>query len=178
VSVEKRQWARHLADYALGNGEKDSVELCGQLQGSTVLLSIPCNNSTSVLSIQRLALAILRKRRVWVYATSMRLWNNEGYQPRTWGGGHGQYTIPRRRQGPHSSLDLRHSCVPCQENITITTKEQILQAIRALPDDATVEDAMERLDVLSKVERGLAQADTGQKVSQEEARIRMARWLM
>ena len=59
----------------------------------------------------------------------------------------------------------------------MTTKEQMLQAIRALPDDATVEDAMERLYVLSKVKRGIAQADTGQKVSQEEARIRMARWL-
>ena len=59
----------------------------------------------------------------------------------------------------------------------MTTQEQMLQAIRALPDDATVEDAMERLDVLSKVERGIAQADTGQKVSQEETHVRMARWL-
>jgi len=59
----------------------------------------------------------------------------------------------------------------------MTTKEQMLQAIRALPDDATVEDAMERLYLLYKVERGIAQADTGQKVSQKEARIRMARWL-
>ena len=60
----------------------------------------------------------------------------------------------------------------------MTTKEQMLQAIRALPDDATVEGAMECLYVLSKVERGIAQADTGQKVSQEEARLRMARWWM
>ena len=59
----------------------------------------------------------------------------------------------------------------------MTTKEQMLQTIRALPDDATIEDAMERLYLLYKVERGIAQADTGQKVSQEEARIRMARWL-
>jgi len=59
----------------------------------------------------------------------------------------------------------------------MTTKEQMLQAIRELPNDATVEDAMERLYVLYKVERGIAQADAGQKVSQEEARARMARWL-
>ena len=59
----------------------------------------------------------------------------------------------------------------------MTTKEQILQAIRELPDNATVEDAMERLYLLYKVERGIAQADAGQKVSQEEARARMARWL-
>jgi predicted nucleic acid-binding protein len=30
VSVEERRWARHLADYALGDGERDSIELCGQ----------------------------------------------------------------------------------------------------------------------------------------------------
>jgi predicted transcriptional regulator len=59
----------------------------------------------------------------------------------------------------------------------MTTKEQMLQAIRELPDEATVEDAMERLYLLYKVERGIAQADAGQKVSQEEARARMARWL-
>jgi len=53
----------------------------------------------------------------------------------------------------------------------------MIKAIQDLPADATVEDAIERLYLLYKVERGIAQADTGQKVSQEEARRRMARWL-
>ena len=57
------------------------------------------------------------------------------------------------------------------------TKKQMIKAIQDLPADATVEDAIERLYLLYKVERGIAQADTGQKVSQEEARRRMARWL-
>ena len=59
----------------------------------------------------------------------------------------------------------------------MSAKEQMLKAIRELPDDATVEDAMERLYLLYKIERGIAQADAGQKVSQEEVRRRMARWL-
>jgi len=59
----------------------------------------------------------------------------------------------------------------------MSTKEQMLKVIRELPNDATVEDAMERLYLLYKVERGIAQAEAGQKVSQEEARSRMARWL-
>lgn len=59
----------------------------------------------------------------------------------------------------------------------MSTKEQMLKAIQDLPEDATVEDAMERLYLLYKVERGLAQAEAGQKVSQEEARRRMAQWL-
>ena len=36
---------------------------------------------------------------------------------------------------------------------------------------------MERLYLLYKVERGITQADAGQKVSQDAARKRMARWL-
>jgi hypothetical protein len=59
----------------------------------------------------------------------------------------------------------------------LTMKEKMLKAIQELPDDATVEDAMDRLYLLYKVERGIAQAGAGQKISQEEARRRMAKWL-
>ena len=57
------------------------------------------------------------------------------------------------------------------------TKQQILKAIEDLPDDASVEDALDRLYLLYKVERGLAQADRGELISQQEARQRMAKWL-
>ena len=57
------------------------------------------------------------------------------------------------------------------------TKQQILKAMEELPDDAGVEDAMDRLYLLYKVERGLLQADRGELISQEEVRQRMAKWL-
>ena len=57
------------------------------------------------------------------------------------------------------------------------TKEQMLKVIQELPANATVEDAMEQLYLLDKIERGIAQAEAGQTVSQEEARRRMAPWL-
>ena len=57
------------------------------------------------------------------------------------------------------------------------TKQQILKAIEELPDDAGVEEAIDRLYLLYKIERGLRQADHGELISQEEARQRMARWL-
>jgi hypothetical protein len=59
----------------------------------------------------------------------------------------------------------------------VTVKEQVLKAIQELPQDATFEDAMERLYLLYKVERGIKQADAGQKISQEEAKKRMKKWL-
>ena len=59
----------------------------------------------------------------------------------------------------------------------MTTKGKVLQAIQELPDSASIEDAMERLLFLSKIERGLEQADTGKTVSHRQVRQRMAKWL-
>jgi predicted transcriptional regulator len=49
--------------------------------------------------------------------------------------------------------------------------------VQGLPDDASFEDAMERLLFLSKVERGLQQADVGQTIPHEKIRQKMKRWL-
>jgi predicted transcriptional regulator len=53
-----------------------------------------------------------------------------------------------------------------------TTKERILEALRSLPADATVDDAIERLVFMAKVEEGLAQLDAGQGISHEEVKRR------
>ena len=57
------------------------------------------------------------------------------------------------------------------------TKQQMLKVIRELPDDARVEDALDRLYLLYKVEKGLGQADRGELISQEDVHQRMAKWL-
>ena len=57
------------------------------------------------------------------------------------------------------------------------TKQQILKAIEDLPDDAGVEDALDQLYLLYKVEKGLRQADQGEFLTPEEVRERMAKWL-
>ena len=59
----------------------------------------------------------------------------------------------------------------------MTMKEKMLHAMKELPADATVEDGMERLLFLAKVERGLQQADEGKSMSHVEVRERMAKWL-
>ncbi len=58
-----------------------------------------------------------------------------------------------------------------------SAKEQVIKLAQELPEDATLEDAMDRLFLLYKVERGIEQANSGQKVSQAEARRRMDQWL-
>lgn len=57
------------------------------------------------------------------------------------------------------------------------TKQQILKAMEDLPEEASVEDAIDRLYLLYKINKGMSQADQGQVITQDEARQRMARWL-
>lgn len=54
--------------------------------------------------------------------------------------------------------------------MSIAAKQLLRDAVEHLPDDATVEDAMDRLYFLAKVARGLDAADRGDVVSHEEAR--------
>ena len=59
----------------------------------------------------------------------------------------------------------------------MTAKEEILELMGQLPDDATIEDAIERLVVQYKIQQGLEQLDKGEGVPQEEARKRIRQWL-
>lgn len=58
----------------------------------------------------------------------------------------------------------------------MTTKQKVLKAVQDLPDDASFEDAMERLYFLAKVEKGLEQADSGQTISYSEVKEKMSKW--
>ena len=56
-----------------------------------------------------------------------------------------------------------------------TTKAKIIRAVEELPDDATIEDAIERLVFLHKIEVGLKQAEEGKTVSLDEVEARLKR---
>jgi predicted transcriptional regulator len=49
-----------------------------------------------------------------------------------------------------------------------TLKQRAIEAIQALPEDATLEDAIERLCFIAKVEEGLRQSEAGELISHEE----------
>lgn len=52
-------------------------------------------------------------------------------------------------------------------------KQKVIEAVESLPADATIEDAMERLYFLAKIQRGLDQADAGDTISHGDAKKRL-----
>jgi len=59
----------------------------------------------------------------------------------------------------------------------MTTKQKVVKAVQNLPANATIEDAMERLLFLAKVEKGLQQVQAGQTIPHEKMKAKMKRWL-
>ncbi len=59
----------------------------------------------------------------------------------------------------------------------MTAKEEILALMEQLPENATIEDAIERLIILYQVQQGLEQLDNGEGIPHEEAKRRIRQWL-
>ena len=56
-------------------------------------------------------------------------------------------------------------------------KTKVLEAVNNLPDEFSLEEIIERLIILQKIEKGMQQVRQGQVVTTEEAKKRMQRWL-
>jgi hypothetical protein len=56
------------------------------------------------------------------------------------------------------------------------TNQDILTALGVLPDDATVEDVMERLYLLYRIEKGLRQVDAGERKQNSNEQLASVGW--
>ena len=54
-----------------------------------------------------------------------------------------------------------------------TDKQRVVEAANELPDDATIEDAIERLCFLARVQKGLSQLDAGETIPHNEVKERI-----
>jgi hypothetical protein len=57
-------------------------------------------------------------------------------------------------------------------------KEKLLQTIKNLPEQFSMEEFFERTILMQKIEAGLELSKNGQTVSSEEARKRLSKWLL
>ena len=53
------------------------------------------------------------------------------------------------------------------------TRDRMIEALRELPPDATVDDLIERLLFMAKIETGLAELDRGEGIPHEEVKRRL-----
>ena len=58
-----------------------------------------------------------------------------------------------------------------------TAKEEVLELLEQLPEDASLEDIQYHIYVRQKIQKGLDAGRKGKVVNQEEVERRMARWL-
>ena len=55
-------------------------------------------------------------------------------------------------------------------NMETTKKQRAIEALKTLPERATIEDAIERLCFIAKIEEGLRQSDAGQLVPHDDVK--------
>ena len=58
-----------------------------------------------------------------------------------------------------------------------TEKETILEMIKDLPNEVSMEDIIEAIYVRQKIEKGLKDSEEGRLFTHEEAKERLAKWL-
>ncbi len=59
----------------------------------------------------------------------------------------------------------------------ISVKDNVLQMIRELPDDCSLEDIKYRIYLWERVGEGMADIEAGQVMTQEEAEQEVTQWL-
>ena len=62
-------------------------------------------------------------------------------------------------------------------NRAMTEKEIVLETIRALPDDCSLEEIAERVEFMAAVQKGLYQLDRGEGIPHDEVKRQLASWL-
>jgi hypothetical protein len=57
------------------------------------------------------------------------------------------------------------------------TKKKLMQSIKDLPDSFSIDELLDRVIFLQKVETGLAQSTKGQTISTKDAKSKLKKWL-
>jgi predicted transcriptional regulator len=57
------------------------------------------------------------------------------------------------------------------------TKENLIRVINKIPDKFSIDDIIEELVLLSKIEQGLADVESGRVFTDKQVEKKMAKWL-
>jgi predicted transcriptional regulator len=59
----------------------------------------------------------------------------------------------------------------------MTEKEIVLETIRALPDNCSLDEIAERIEFMAAVQKGLDQLERGEGIPHDEVKKQLASWL-
>ena len=57
------------------------------------------------------------------------------------------------------------------------TKSQLIQTIEDMPEKFSIDDFLDKILLLQKIEAGLNQSENGETLSTEEGKERLSKWL-
>lgn len=58
------------------------------------------------------------------------------------------------------------------------TKEKIIESIERMPDNIEIDDLLERILLLEKIEKGIEQSENGLTIPDEDMEKRIESWLV
>ena len=85
--------------------------------------------------------------------------------------------VYKRAQEQSMQIALAESTAE-SHNRPMTEKEIVLETIRALPDDCSLEEIAERVEFMAAVQKGLDQLDRGESIPHDEVKKQLASWLI
>jgi hypothetical protein len=62
--------------------------------------------------------------------------------------------------------------------MVMTTKDKIISGIKNLPDSVTIDDILDQIMLVEKIEKGIDQSDKNQVVPDDELDQRLGKWLV
>ena len=65
----------------------------------------------------------------------------------------------------------------CNQRIVTMKKSQLLETLQAMPDEFPVDELIEKLMILQKIEEGQKQVQAGRVYTEEEAKKKLEKWL-
>jgi len=60
----------------------------------------------------------------------------------------------------------------------MTTKDKIISSIKNLPDSVTIDEILDQIMLVEKIEKGIEQSNKNQVVSDDELDKRLGKWLV
>lgn len=62
--------------------------------------------------------------------------------------------------------------------LIMTIKDKIISSIKNLPDTVTIDDILDQIMLIEKIEKGIEQSNKNQIVSDDELDKRLGKWLV